>query len=102
MVKKILERISLYFCPDCGSLVSCTRKKRRHPGRVCKVDKCIDYAKCRIRSIYSIRIVKSMIADPAKKRKFYKKYSVHYVLCGECRSAESIFGVKDKSDKLKI
>lgn len=99
---EVVRRIRLYFCPDCGSLVSCTRKKRLQPDRVCRPERCVDYAKCRIRTIYSVGKVKSMIADPAKKRKFYTKYSVHYVLCGGCRTMENLFGTKAQSDKLTI
>lgn len=102
MIRKILDRTSLYFCSDCGDLVSCTRKKRRHPGRVCKMDKCVDYAKCRIRSIYTVGKVKGMLTHPTTRNNFFKKYSVYYVLCGDCRKMESIFGVKNKSDKLTI
>ena len=60
MTREILKRIRLYFCPMCGTLVSCTRKMRRHPNRVCQAGKCIDYVNCRIRSIYTIGKVKSL------------------------------------------
>ena len=85
MSREILKRIRLYFCPMCGTLVSCTRKMRRHPNRVCQAGKCIDYVNCRIRSIYTIGKVKSLLIHQETKRRFYKKYSLHYVLCGDCR-----------------
>lgn len=102
MVRKISNRMRLYFCPDCGALVSCTRKQRRHPGRVCRPEKCVDYAKCRLRITYQLRKFRSMFSNQAGERRFYKKYSVHYIQCSGCRQMESLIGAKSISDKLTI
>lgn len=101
---KISSRIRLYLCPDCGELVSCVRKQRRHPGRMCHPaeEKCVDFTKCRIRLVYNIRKIKAILADPAKAKRFYKKYSVHYTQCGNCRRSESLFGAKDKAAKMRV
>jgi hypothetical protein len=49
-------RTRLYFCPQCGTLVGCVRKKRCNPGRKCKLERCIDFVKCRLRAIMKIII----------------------------------------------
>jgi hypothetical protein len=102
MVKEIKKRIRLYFCPDCGAIVSCTRKQRRHPNRVCQSGKCIDYNKCRIRPVYSIAKVKGILLHPTSRKAFYRKYTVHYVQCGRCRNTESLFGSIPKNKKMTV
>ena len=85
MTRGILNRIRLYFCPDCGALVSCTRKTRRHPDRVCQPGKCVDYVRCRLRHVYhNMEVVRDILVDDKKKGRFYKKYDLHRTKCGKC------------------
>jgi hypothetical protein len=81
-------RTRLYFCPQCGTLVGCVRKKRCNPGRKCKLERCIDFVKCRLRAIYeNYNLVKEKIFCSSKGyRRFHKKYSLHFVDCDRCRS----------------
>ncbi len=76
------ERTRLYFCLQCGALVSCVRKRRRNPGRKCKPERCIDFGKCRLRAIYgNYDLVEEKIDSPKGYRSFHKKIWVIYKIC---------------------
>ena len=101
MVREFVKRIRLYFCRDCGVLVSCTRKTRRNPGRVCQLGKCIDYARCRLRHIYrNARKMEALLfADYPGRKSFFRKYDphLHDVKCDKCKLLDIKYGVNKKT-----